>query len=265
MMPILSSDQASERVRGISVLPSTTRNALDVRIATSAASRSSSAFPSNTIRPSFSMMNSASSALCLSAATNSGPAASRTAVCSATKNASRSWCVTSTELTPSRSRSLMISSSTVSGRNRIEAGRRLVVEQDARLGGHRARDRHAAALAARQLRRHPVDELAQADEAEHLGDARVRLVDRPSELLEQLVADVLADGERVEQRPFLEDHPEVGADRHQLRLRPCRRSARRSRRCARRPASAVRAPAAGSSTFPRRSRPGRSSCGRSAA
>ena len=39
------------------------------------------------------------------------------------------------------------------------------------------------------------------------------------QLLVQLVADVLADGQRVEQRPFLEDHAEVGADRHQLVFR----------------------------------------------
>ena len=53
-------------------------------------------------------------------------------------------------------------------RDRVEPGRRLVVEQDARLGRHRARDRHAPALSARQLRRHPVDELLEADEPEHL-------------------------------------------------------------------------------------------------
>ncbi len=59
------------------------------------------------------------------------------------------------------------------GRNRIKAGRRLVVEHDARLGGHGSRDRHAAALPAGELRRHAIDELVQSDEAEHLLDARV--------------------------------------------------------------------------------------------
>ena len=63
-------------------------------------------------------------------------------------------------------------------RDRIEAGRRLVVEQDARLGRHRPGDRDAAALPARQLRRHPVDELGEADEAEHFLDPLVDLVER---------------------------------------------------------------------------------------
>ena len=51
---------------------------------------------------------------------------------------------------------------------------------------------------------------------EHFLHPRVGLVERPVQLLEQLVADVLAHGQRVEQRPFLEHHAEVGADRHQL-------------------------------------------------
>ena len=97
--------------------------------------------------------------------------------------------------------------------DRVETGGRLVVEQDPRLGGHRARDRDAAALAARELRRHPIDVLRQADEPEHLLDTPVDLVQRHVGLLVQLVADVLADGQRVEQRAFLEHHPEIGAHR----------------------------------------------------
>ena len=57
---------------------------------------------------------------------------------------------------------------------------------------------------------------AETDEAQHLFDTGVGLVDRPIELLEELVADVLAHGERVEERALLKDHPEIGADRHQL-------------------------------------------------
>ena len=64
-------------------------------------------------------------------------------------------------------------------RDRIEAGRRLVVEQDARLRGHRPRDRDAPPLPARELRRHAVDELAEPDEAQHFLDPRVDLVERP--------------------------------------------------------------------------------------
>ncbi len=103
-------------------------------------------------------------------------------------------------------------------RDRIEAGRRLVVEQDARLGRHRPGDGHAPPLAARQLRRLAVDEIGQADEAEDFLDARVGVGRLPVQLLEQLVADVLADRQRVEERPFLEHHPEVVADAHHVVL-----------------------------------------------
>jgi hypothetical protein len=103
-------------------------------------------------------------------------------------------------------------------RDRIEPGGRLVVEQDARLEGHGARNRHAPPLAAGQLRRLLVDMLAQADEAEHLLDAAAHVVERHVAFFVQLVADVLGDGERVEQRAFLKDHPEVGAHLHQLAL-----------------------------------------------
>ena len=58
----------------------------------------------------------------------------------------------------------------------------------------------------------------EADEPEHLLDAPVDLLERHVGLFVQLVADVLADGQRVEQRAFLEDHPEVGAHRHHLVL-----------------------------------------------
>ena len=98
-------------------------------------------------------------------------------------------------------------------RDRIQPGRRLVVEQDARLERHRARDRDAPPLAAGQLRRHLVDVLGQADEPEHLLDAPVDLVERHLGFFVQLVADVLAHGQRVEQRAFLEDHAEIGAHR----------------------------------------------------
>src|SRR5690242_21444443 len=39
----------------------------------------------------------------------------------------------------------------------------------------------------------------------------------PAQLLGELVGDVLAHGQRVEERPFLEHHPEIGADAHQDR------------------------------------------------
>ena len=56
------------------------------------------------------------------------------------------------------------------------------------------------------------------DEPEHLLDAVAHLVERHVALFVQLVADVLGDGQRVEERAFLEHHAEVGADLHQLVL-----------------------------------------------
>ena len=61
-----------------------------------------------------------------------------------------------------------------------------------------------------------VDVLAEADEPEHLLDAPPHFVERHVALLVELVADVLGHGQRVEERAFLEHHPEVGADLHQL-------------------------------------------------
>ncbi len=103
-------------------------------------------------------------------------------------------------------------------RNRIEAGGRFVVQQDPRLERHRPRDGHAAPLAARQLGRHLVDVLREADEAEHLFDALVDVLERHVGFFVVLVADVFAHGERVEERAFLKDHAEVGTDAHHLLL-----------------------------------------------
>ena len=58
--------------------------------------------------------------------------------------------------------------------------------------------------------------LAQADEPEHLRDAPVDILERHVRLFVELVADVLANRQRIEQRAFLEDHPEVCAHRHHL-------------------------------------------------
>src|SRR5258705_9835111 len=101
----------------------------------------------------------------------------------------------------------------------IQPGGRLVVQQDARLERHRPRDGDSPALTAGELRRHFVDVLGQADEAEHLFDALVHLFERHVGLLIQLVADVLAHGERVEQCALLEDHAQVGSYRHHLLFR----------------------------------------------
>ena len=58
----------------------------------------------------------------------------------------------------------------------------------------------------------------ESDEAEHFLDARIHLLVRPVQFLGQLVADVLADGQRVEERAFLEHHAEIGAHPHELLL-----------------------------------------------
>ena len=60
---------------------------------------------------------------------------------------------------------------------------------------------------------------------EHLLDAAIDLLERHVGLFVELVADVLAHGQRVEQRAFLKDHPEVGAHRHHLAARSADRRA----------------------------------------
>ena len=206
-MPIFSSDHASERVRGIEAGAFLRYSRRRVRLPCAAADlrqerlqiriggrRSSPAGPSKTMPPSFSMMNSASSAFCWSAdlESRSRPSARSASwladeerVAQLVRHDDRADALEVAQLDD-----LLVDRHR---RDRVEAGRRLVVEQDARLGGHRARDRDAPPLPAGQLRRHPVDELAEADEAEHLL-ARARRPRRRAacRLLEQLVADVLA-------------------------------------------------------------------------
>ena len=58
----------------------------------------------------------------------------------------------------------------------------------------------------------------EADEPQHLLDARCDLIVRHVGLLDQPVADVLAHGQRIEQRAFLEQHADVGAHAQQLAL-----------------------------------------------
>ena len=102
--------------------------------------------------------------------------------------------------------------------DRIETCRRLVVQQDARLECHGPRDRDAPPLPTREFGRHLVDVLGEPDEAEHFFDAAVDFLQRHVGFLVQLVADVFANGERVEERALLEDHPQIRADGHQLVL-----------------------------------------------
>src|SRR5690606_2831075 len=92
--------------------------------------------------------------------------------------------------------------------DRVEARRGLVVEHH--LGPHRNRpsEAHAFAHAPRQIGRAHLLDPRQADEAERPGHPLPALFDAhavPKVLLET-IRDVLADRERVEQRPALEEH-----------------------------------------------------------
>src|SRR5581483_423049 len=95
----------------------------------------------------------------------------------------------------------------------VEAGRRLVVEERLRLERERARERRALAHAARELGRHEPFRAGEVDHLEHAAHARGVLVARPDAVLAERVDDVLADGEGVEERAHLEEHPEPAADR----------------------------------------------------
>ncbi len=102
--------------------------------------------------------------------------------------------------------------------DRVQPGGRFVVEQNPRLGGHRTGDRDAAPLSTRQLRRHPVHVLLEPDEPEHFLHAPIRLLFGHAALFVQLVADVLLDAQRVEQRTLLEHHADVGSHLHDVLL-----------------------------------------------
>ncbi len=127
--------------------------------------------------------------------------------------------MTTKVVTSSRSRSFTISSSIVVA---ISGSRPVIGSSNSsrlRLRRHRPGNADAAALAARERRRHAVGELAQADEAEHLVDARIDLLLGQLALFAQTEADVLRHRQRVEQRVFLEHHADVGAHLQEIELR----------------------------------------------
>src|SRR5262249_37584744 len=92
------------------------------------------------------------------------------------------------------------------GGNRIETGVRLVVQKNLGARAEGAGDRHPAALPARQLGRHAVDELSEADESEDFADALVDCFKRKVGLLVETISNVLAYCQGIEQRPLLKDH-----------------------------------------------------------
>src|SRR5260221_3959754 len=104
------------------------------------------------------------------------------------------------------------------GGDRIEARRRLVVENTPRVHADRTRQRHALLHPARQLRRHQLLDSFQLDQAQLGAD------DLPDGLLVEIgvlpqsVRDVLQDVHRVEQRSSLEQHRHLLPDRDQRLL-----------------------------------------------
>src|SRR5262247_1655932 len=98
--------------------------------------------------------------------------------------------------------------------DRVEAGGRLIVEDDLRTSDQGPRDAHAPAHAPRKLVRHLVHRLLQIDEPQHAHDDRLDL-GLARLLLAQAVGDVVVNREAVEQRALLKDHPDLLPYLHQ--------------------------------------------------
>ena len=101
--------------------------------------------------------------------------------------------------------------------DRVQTRRRLIVQDHLRIQGNRPGQGHPLSLAAREPRRIVVLETVQADHRQlHLDD----VVDLPPVASPVVLADrehdVLGDRHAVEERPFLEEVPEVRADLGQL-------------------------------------------------
>ena len=98
------------------------------------------------------------------------------------------------------------------GGDRIEAGARLVDEQDRRIERHRARQAGALLHAARQIAGHLVEVLLEADGGELLLRLLADLAVRPVGVAPHREGDVVADAHRVEQRRVLKQEAHVLAD-----------------------------------------------------
>jgi hypothetical protein len=90
----------------------------------------------------------------------------------------------------------------------VEGAERLVEEEDPRLDRERARERHALALAAGELRRVAVREAVELHESQELVDARSYLALRATPNLEP-EGDVLRHREVLEGGVVLKDHPDT--------------------------------------------------------
>ena len=96
------------------------------------------------------------------------------------------------------------------GHDRIEAGGRLVEEQDLGLRGDGAREPDALAHAARQLGRPQVGDIGAEPDLRECGDRAFLRLGAPELLdVEQPERDVLPDRQAVEQSGTLEQHPEL--------------------------------------------------------
>ena len=99
------------------------------------------------------------------------------------------------------------------GHDRVEAGGRLVEEDDLRLAGDGSGERHALLHAARQFRRKELADLGSEADMAELGDRHlVRLGGIHAVALDRTERHVLPDAQRVEQRAALEQHAELAHD-----------------------------------------------------
>jgi hypothetical protein len=96
--------------------------------------------------------------------------------------------------------------------DRIEAGARLVDEQDRRIERHRPRQAGALLHAARQIAGHLVEVLFEADGRQLLLRSLADLVVRPVGVAAHREGDVVADAHRVEERRVLKQEAHVLAD-----------------------------------------------------
>ena len=101
---------------------------------------------------------------------------------------------------------------------RVEAGGRLVIQNNLRTGRERARQADALLHAAREIGRAHRLGPRQPDRLEALGDARAHLGLGPVVVLVEAIGDVLADRHRVEQRGALEQHRRLAPHLAQLAL-----------------------------------------------
>ena len=102
------------------------------------------------------------------------------------------------------------------GADRIEAGRRLVEEEDLGLEREGARERDALAHAARELGGHLAERVgSEPDQRQLEADKRVHEAGVEGRLLAKRHRDVVGDGDRREQGAILEQHPEAPPQRRE--------------------------------------------------